>query len=184
MTPADLGTLRQRLTELADAVGSKAPGEAGIKAWLMALRDFQMPEVVDAMDQWVRTKTKMPAPADIRLILAGRLSDRIERKAVEDAAQFAAGGKRILSEASKRIARGHLDKIAALLHAFRRNDDPDAWWHALILRWRRGDELAWMQMVNVKAAWEHSGRSRMAPPGIDPEAEVERSAIKAEAEPL
>jgi len=60
VNPSDLPTLRARLSELADAVGSKAVGEAGLKAWLAALSDFAMPDVVDALDTWLRTKPKMP----------------------------------------------------------------------------------------------------------------------------
>lgn len=184
MNQSDIPVLSARLAELAEAVGSKPPGEGGVKAWLLALRDFPMPDVTDAFDQWLRTKTKMPAPADIRLILAGRLSDRIESKARAEQAEFAAGAKRIVSDASRKLARSSFDRIARALEAFRRDDDPDFWWHALILRWRAGEELLWVQMVNAKAAWERSGRPpEWAPPGIDPEAESERAAIEAESDP-
>lgn len=170
MNQSDIPTLRERLAELADAVGAKSPGEAGVKAWLVALRDFSMPDVTGALDQWLRTKAKMAAPADIRLILAGRLSDRIERKAAADKAEFAAASRRMVSEASRRLARGHLDKIAAILHAYRRDHDPDDWWHKIILRWRRSESLEYMQMINARLAWERSGRpAEWAPPGIQVE---------------
>lgn len=183
MNQSDIPTLRDRLTELADAVGARAPGEGGVKAWLLALRDFPMPDVTDALDQWLRTKTKMPAPADIRQILAARLSDRIEQKSRAEHAEFTNGAKHIISEASKRLARGHLDKIAAVLHAYRQDPDPDAWWHRIIERWRNGEELVWMQMVNAKLAWQNSGRpAEWTPPNV--EAIEERRAIEAEADPL
>lgn len=186
MNQSDLPTLRDRLTELAEALGGKAPGEGGVKAWLLALRDFAMPDVTDALDQWLRTKTKMPAPADVRLILAGRLSDRIEAKAVAERAEFAAGAKRIVSESQRRFARHQLDHIATILDSYRKRDeDPDAWWHALIARWRKGEELEWMQMVNAKLAWQRSGRpAEWAPPGHDAEAEAERAAIQHESDPF
>lgn len=185
MNQSDIPTLRERLAELADAVGARPPGEAGVKAWLMALRDFPMPDVTDALDQWLRSKTKMPAPADIRLILSGRISDRLEQHAAAEKAQFAVGGKRIVTEAQRRLARATFDRIAAVLHAYRRDHDPDEWWHAIILRLRSGDQLEWAQIVSAKSAWERSGRPvEWALPGTDPEAEAERTAIQHEADPL
>ena len=183
MNQSDLPTLRDRLAELADAVGSRPPGDAGVKAWLMALRDFPMPDVTDAMDQWIRTKSKMAAPADIRLILANRLSDRIERQAVADKAAFAEGAQRIL--ASREVARFHLDKIRGILARSReKGHSPDDWWHKLIERWRAGEQLVWMQMVNAKLAWENSGRPpEWTPPGVDAEWEAERAAIQSEGQP-
>ena len=176
MSPSDLPTLRARLTETADALGSKVPGDAGLKAWLSALSDFAMPDVVDALDTWLRTKPKMPSPADIRGILAGRLSDRIERQVTEDRAAFGAGAKRVLSD--PRIAKAELGKIGLILHAMR-PEDPDEWWHRIIGRWRLGESLEWMQMVNAKIAWERAGRpSEWIPPDI--EVKLEREAIQAE----
>jgi len=178
MTPTDTKTLKDRLTELADAVGSKPVGEAGAKGWYIALKDFPLEEIVDSLDQWLRTKPKMPTPSDIRLILAGRLSDRIEHQAIADKSQFAAGAQRILTD--RRIGQEHLAKIREILS--RKPAEPDDWWHKLMIRWRAGEQLAWMQMVNTRLAWEKSGRPQeWAPPGT-PDAELiaERSAIQAE----
>ncbi len=178
MNPSDLPTLRARLSELADAVGSKAPGEAGLKAWLAALSDFAMPDVVDALDIWLRTKPKMPTPAEIRGVLASRLSDRIEHHAVAERDAYAAGAKRIMSEASSRIARDNLDKIARMLRSTH-PEDPDDWWHRIIGRWRLGESLEYAQIVNAKLAWERAGKpSEWTPP--DAEAQLERAAIQAE----
>lgn len=183
MNPTDHSTLRARLSELADALGSKAPGEAGVKAWYIALKDFPIEQVINSLDHWLRTKPKMPAPADIRKILSGILSDRIEAHAIAEKQQFAIGAKRILSEASRCIGREHLGKIALILNS--KPHSPDDWWHALITRWCSGEELVWMQMVNAKLAWEKSGRpEEWAPPGHDPEREAERAAIQHEADPL
>src|SRR5882672_2020895 len=121
---------------------------------------------------------KMPTPSDIRLILAGRLSDRIEHQAIADKSQFAAGAQRILTD--RRIGQEHLAKIREILS--RKPAEPDDWWHKLMIRWRAGEQLAWMQMVNTRLAWEKSGRPQeWAPPGT-PDAELiaERSAIQAE----
>jgi hypothetical protein len=113
MNGSDASTLRARLSEIADALGFKAPSEPGIKAWILALQDFPCPDVIDALDHWLRLKPKMPTPADIRIILAGRLADRIEGKAIAEKAQFAAGAQRILCD--PRIAKHHLDKALRIL---------------------------------------------------------------------
>jgi len=55
----------------------------------------------------------MPAPADVRLILAGRLSDHIERQSVARKAEFAVGAQRILAD--PQIARVHLDRCFQVL---------------------------------------------------------------------
>lgn len=178
MNPTDTKILKDRLSELADALGARGPGDSGMKAWYIALKDFGVDEVVDSLDQWLRTKGKMPTPSDIRLILAGRLSDRIERQAIVDKGQFAAGARAILGD--RKIGHAHLDKIRQILS--RKPAEPDDWWHKLITRWRAGEVLAWMQMVNAKLAWENSGRpEESAPPGT-PDAELiaERAAIQAE----
>src|SRR5207302_9545625 len=168
--------LRARLSELADAVGSKSPGEAGLKAWLAALSDFAMPDVVDALDTWLRTQPKMPTPAEIRTILVGRLSDRIERHAIEDRDAFRAGAKRILSD--PHIAKTELGKIGLILHSMR-PEDPDDWWHRIIGRWRLGESLEYAQTVNAKLAWERAGKpSDWTPPDV--EAQLEREAIQNE----
>lgn len=178
MNPTDTKTLQERLKEMADGLGSKAIGDAGIKAWYIALKDFSIEEIVDALDTWLRTKPKMPAPADVRSILAGRLSDRIERQAVADREAFAAGAKRIVSDASKQIARANLGRIGMLLHSMR-PEDPDEWWHRIIGRWRLGEPLEYAQTVNAKLAWERAGRpAEWIPP--DEEARLEREAIQAE----
>jgi hypothetical protein len=178
-------TLKARLSELADALGGKAPGEAGIKAWTVSLQDFPIEEVVAALDLWLQTKTKMPAPADIRQILAGRLSDRIEAKAQAEKAEYEAGATRILSEVSRGIGREYLAKIRDILAKSRGNPgNGDTWWHALILKWRAGEPLVWMQMVNARKAWEKSGKpAEWAPRGeseAEREAAEERRCIQAE----
>jgi hypothetical protein len=180
VNPTDTQAMKGRLTEFADAVGARAPGEAGLKAWYIALKDFAIDEVVDALDQWLRTKPKMPAPADIRLILAGRLSDRIERQAAAEKAEFANGARRILTDAQRAIGREHLAHIRAILSG-QREHNPNDWWQAVMHRWRNGDELTYMQLVNARISWEKSGRPvEHAPPGVDVEAELERAAIQGE----
>jgi hypothetical protein len=79
MTPTDTKTLADRLLELADAVGAKAPGDAGLKAWYIALKDFAIEDIVGSLDTWLRTRPKMPSPSDVRAILLQRTSDQAAR---------------------------------------------------------------------------------------------------------
>jgi hypothetical protein len=79
MIPADTATLRDRLIELADAVGAKAPGEPGVKAWYIALKDFAIDDIVGALDHWLRNRPKMPSPSDIRVTLAERKNSQRAR---------------------------------------------------------------------------------------------------------
>jgi hypothetical protein len=115
MNLADLPTLRDRLTELADALGAKIPGDAGMKAWLAALRDYPCQNVVDALDQWLRTKSKMPAPAEIRQILGVMTSERIERAAADRALEQMHTPATL--EASTEVGRRELAKIWALIRS-------------------------------------------------------------------
>jgi hypothetical protein len=79
MTPTDAPILRDRLTELADALASKPPADAGLKAWFFALKEFPLDQIVGALDMWLRTRQKMPAPADIRQITAQRIAEQEAR---------------------------------------------------------------------------------------------------------
>ena len=162
MNPIDIKALKERLIEIAEAIGAKPVGDAGAKAWYIALKDFRIDEALDVLDYWVRTKTKMATPADIRAILSSRLSDRIERKAVQEKAEFAQGAERILADPA--IARLHLNKIWSILKSGKTHD-PNDWWHAIITKWRQGQPLVYMQLVNARRAWEASGRPpEWAPP--------------------
>lgn len=84
MIQVDARTLADRLTELADALGARPPGETGIKAWFIALRDYSIEDVVSALDTWLRTKAKVPAPVEIRQLLSASVSARLERQAEEN----------------------------------------------------------------------------------------------------
>lgn len=156
MNQSDLATLRDRLTELSEAVGAKVPGEAGVKAWLMALRDFPLPEVVDALDQWVRTKAKMAAPSEIRALIAERLSNR--RRAQE-------------SESANDQTTAVSDPNSPAYLRFK------AWWKAFKPTYKHPDRIG--TFIRVGALISSRGiRSG------DFEAREERAAIQAESDPL
>ena len=110
---ADLQTLKERLVELAEALGGKAPSSAALKLWGSVLKDYPIEDICDAIQLWARTKTKFPAPSEIASLCARRLSERIEGQAVAHKSSFAAGASKILAD--PRIARTHLAKCLDVL---------------------------------------------------------------------
>jgi hypothetical protein len=176
MNPTDSLTIKERLTELADALGSKPPAEAGVKAWYIALKDFPLDEVLGALDTWLRTKAKMPAPSEIRAILAARLSDRMERQSAADKAEFAAGASKILQRmGNQEVARFHLAKIHETLRSFRSQPhDPLRWAGALKSKETAGEKLELCQ----SRAWRQALGNTVTEAEI--EAIAERAAIQAE----
>jgi len=104
--------LKERLEQLADALGSKCPSGKGLQVWFEVLKGYLVADVLGALDVWATEKTKFPAPAEIGRICAGFLSDRIEREAVHAKAEFGQGAARILGNPA--IARLHLAKIWAI----------------------------------------------------------------------
>ena len=115
MIPTDVPTMKARLVEMFEAMNAKAPTDAAMRAWFVALRDYPIDEVVSALDRWLLVKAKPPAPAEIRSLCAARLSDRIERDARQAKGDFEAGARRVLSEADRAIGRQCLAKARAVL---------------------------------------------------------------------
>ncbi|BAP87278.1 sigma-54 interacting response regulator protein [Burkholderiales bacterium GJ-E10] len=87
MNLSDLPTLRSRVGECLEAMSGKPPTESAVKGWFAALRDLRLDHVVDALDNWLRTKSKIPTPADIRAMVGNRRGEEMERTAREDAAR-------------------------------------------------------------------------------------------------
>ena len=171
MNQIDIPTLSARLNEMADALGCKPVSDIGVKAWLMALRDFAIEAVVDALDAWLRTKAKMPTPAEIRSICVARLSDRIESKSAVDKAEFASAARAIIASPSTR--RLHLDRIAAMLCG--PPSDPRDWARSLREREKRGENL----QVCQRKAWRIALVNSI-PDESEREARLEREGMQAE----
>lgn len=87
----ELPELSQRLSQLADALGGRAPSPAGLLVWGDALAECSRDDVLAVLSDWPKTHSKMPLPAEVLKLCRERLSDRIER------------------EARTRAARGHDD---------------------------------------------------------------------------
>ena len=113
MQRADVQTLNDRLTELAEAFGAKPVTKGAMAVWVGVLKDYPIEDICDAIAQWARTKTKFPAPSEISGLCSARLSDRVEAGAVREKAKYSAASCKILAD--PRIARTHLEKCFAVL---------------------------------------------------------------------
>lgn len=87
MNDIDLPTLKARLSETMGALGGKDPTDSAVKGWYVALRDLPLPAVVDALDGWLRTRSKPPTPAEIRAIVGNRRGEEMERRARDENAR-------------------------------------------------------------------------------------------------
>lgn len=80
MQKFDVPQVQQRLTELAGALGGKAPTPSAMQVWLDALAECHVDDVKAALADWSKEHTRMPAPADILRAARTRLSDRVEEE--------------------------------------------------------------------------------------------------------
>lgn len=111
MRESDVSALRDRLIELAETFSAKPPSKPALTVWTQVLKNEPIEVICDAFTTWAKTKTKMPAPADIAAICAVRRSESIESGAAARKEEFAHGSARIQSE----IGRRELAKIRAKL---------------------------------------------------------------------
>lgn len=81
MTPIDHPQFIERLVQLADALGGRAPTQAGLAIWIQTLKEFQFHEISDQLDAWAKRSTKMPAPADVWKACNEYRTDRLEQAA-------------------------------------------------------------------------------------------------------
>ncbi len=178
MSPADLPTLRDRMAECLEALAGKPPSEAGVKGWFLALRDLPLPAVVDALDGWLRTKTKVPTPADIRAMVGNRRGEEMERAARDNAARSLTPDQLRPSTPDSPAYREFRARLAM------RGSTPTSprWW-AYRLRAR---ELAGERLLRCQsAAWQAALDERLpADDFLDAQREAaeERAAIVAESQ--
>lgn len=88
MTPSEYPAFTERLVQLADALGSRPPTQAGIALWVQTLKEFPFAEVSDQLDGWAKRSTKFPAPADVWKPCNEIRTARIEATAKSEAILF------------------------------------------------------------------------------------------------
>lgn len=172
MSPADLPALRDRMAECVEAISGKAPSEGAVKGWFVALRDLRIDQVVDALDGWLRTKSKVPTPADIRAIVGSRLGEKIERDASAPSMTLADMRPCSPDSPAYREFKRRLAEILA-----RPKPGPRDWARKLRAKERSGEKLLLCQM----RAWREALRDIPRSP-TEIEADEERAAIVAESE--
>ena len=104
MQKQELPELSQRLSQLADALGGKAPSPAGLLVWGDALNECRFDDVKVALSDWPKKNIKAPAPADILKVCRERVSIRIEDEARRNAEWKSA--RHFLRKAGKSFAPG------------------------------------------------------------------------------
>jgi len=124
MTPLDTPLLSENLINLADAIGGKAPTQAGMKVWIQTLREFPINEIVDVLTNWAKRATKMPAPADVWKSLNDARAERMESDAATRKREYEHEAKQTMHR-NPVIAQ----KLSALLAEMRGRpkNDPKEW---------------------------------------------------------
>lgn len=86
MHKQEIPELSQRLAQLADALGGKAPSPAGLLVWGDALSECRTDDVKAVLTDWPKSHTKMPSPAEVLKRCREMSSDRIEAESKRNAA--------------------------------------------------------------------------------------------------
>jgi hypothetical protein len=174
MQKSDLTQLDDRLRQIADALGGKSVGAAGLKVWLDVLSGERFDDVLSVLTDWCRKNSRMPHPADVLKECQSRVSNRIEAQAkanrdsaigLEEALALAKG-----ASPNSAIAKRELAKILSILGTrsggfiagsfqhiggFGPSDDHKAWAKKLQQRESDGEQLsltqaqAWREALGV-----------------------------------
>ena len=88
MQRVDLDSFQKLMAEVQEVYGHRPPSAAVLQHWVDALNDHPFHTVDAVLRNWIRTKPKAPMIADVTLICAGMLSDRVEQRAAADKRAF------------------------------------------------------------------------------------------------
>jgi hypothetical protein len=191
----------KRLAELAEYFDRKPPSATALLVWGDALSGCGLDDVLGVLSDWPKSKRAFPIASEVVESCRTRISERHESLSRRDAesTRFEAKPSDPNSPAYLRWKAwfaafkanpppcpypdriGSFVRVGALLTGVLSDAEPnpDAWWHAIIGRWRNGEPLLLIQQVNATNAWVNAGRpEKWTPP--DAEAAAERAAIQAE----
>lgn len=168
MHKRELPELSQRLSQLADALGGKAPSPAGLLVWGDALSECERDDVLNALSDWPKSHAKMPVPAEMLKACRERAAARREQQAGDDlrAEKSAPGLRAAFQNADSEIARRELAKIKHILSdchpglvagsfapiSGRPNADPKDWARVLRVKHESGETLSLYQIEAYKGA--------------------------------
>jgi regulator of protease activity HflC (stomatin/prohibitin superfamily) len=162
----ELAIVAERLSELAEVLGGKAPSAKALPVWLDALAECPIDDVKFAFTDWPKRAVKMPAPADILKACRERMSARAEREGQQERIEGKALApiyrrqgtseaelkakaeiRAILAGCSRGFIAGTFQHIGG-----RNSADPLEWARVLRVRHEAGEILGSMQVANYRSA--------------------------------
>jgi hypothetical protein len=186
MQKHELSELSQRLAQLADALGGKAPSAAGLLVWGDALAECERIDVVAVLTDWPKSHAKMPLPAEVLKLARESATGRRERAASAEQTAERDAAKALQKPGHWKPEAGGMTPAYA---EFKRSLDelkrrtkptPKAWAYRLKDIEEVGVNLPPVAKENWRAALKEN--LRISPETEDQiEARLEREAIQAEA---
>lgn len=199
MKQSEMQQVGSRLAELAEFYDRKPPTPNALKVWADAFTGCSLADVMDVLTGWPRSKRTFPIASEVVENCQSRNAERHHAlsKRVDTPAPFPPKPNNPNSPAYLRFKAWRADfkrnppqcphpdrigtfvRVGALLTGMVADlePNPDAWWQAIITRWRSGEQLVWAQMEMATQAWIAAHRpSDWIPP--DEEARLEREAIQ------
>lgn len=174
MQKYELPELSERLAQLADALGGRAPSPAGLMVWGDALTECGRDDVMAVLSDWPKSHAKMPLPAEVLRLCRERLSARVEGVAAQRAKSNRDPWSATSLPASTAAARQHMAEIRRIL----RQPKPDKKaWIARALA--AGASQPYAYALALKAAG--GPREQQHETEAEREARLEREAIQADA---
>jgi hypothetical protein len=152
MRPTDNPILFERLCELADAVGGKKPTQAGLKVWYVVLKEYDLPNVVNVLDNWARRSGKMPAPNDVFKVLNDSRVDKMESDAESAKRGYAADAARTFRRCPEFARKIHALAADLNVASPSRKHDPKDWARVIYARFvadrpaNNGQPLSYIQV--------------------------------------
>jgi hypothetical protein len=166
MQKHELSELSQRLAQLADALGGRAPSPAGLLVWGDALAECGCDDVMAVLSDWPKAHAKMR-------LCRERLSARVEGAAAQRAKSNREPWSATSLPASTEMARQHMAEIRRILR--RPKPDRKAWIPRVLAA---GASESYAYALALKAA---GGLQERHETESEREARLEREAIQADA---
>lgn len=87
LSPPDLPKLKVKLACISEALTGHSITDGALATWVHALRGYGLDDIIECLDDWADNKVKFPAPAEIKALCATKVSERIEKRARDEALQ-------------------------------------------------------------------------------------------------
>jgi hypothetical protein len=177
MQKHEMTELAQRLSQLADALDGKAPTAAGLLVWLDTLGEVPKADVLAALTDWPKSNGKMPRPNDVLKMARERTSDRVEKRAADNAKDNYKPWSPQHLRASTAVAKSHLPTIKEMIAKPRRGRGKE--WATRILGGEFENAVDYAQQLAKKL----KGAPVRTETEADIEARLEREAMQSEGLP-